>query len=60
MMPLHVQGASDKQGWGNKTFPYRAASVRADIEGSTDDKLETDGREVAEFFEKNQRGHGDS
>ncbi len=55
-VPQHVQGASDMQAWGNRPFPYRAASVRANIEASTHDRPETGGREVAEFFEENQRG----
>lgn len=55
-VPQHVQGAIDTQAWGNRPFPYRAASVRANIEASTHDRQETGGREVAEFFEENQRG----
>lgn len=47
-MPQHVQGAIDMQAWGNKPFPYNN-------EVSTHNRQGTGGREVAEFFEDNQR-----
>jgi len=49
------RGQLDMYAWGNKPFPYRSVSVRANVEASTHNRQETGGREVGEFFEENER-----